>query len=161
MTAKPRPAVCYRIPILESKTGLDPLDPASPLAPSYVLDIVQDIRPWDLAHIRFPSADGSSRLYGVPLGQREWALGGWRYTGLDRLIAPRTELAGLPLADASAALRIGTPRPLLAMDGIFRDGPSPVSQWVTGAWDSVLPFLWSPNGDAILVGRVHRTAPRG
>jgi Tol biopolymer transport system component len=140
---------------LIGQVGLDPLDPVQPLA-RYAFERV--IQPRDtrfmLVTTRFVYADGSSRVYDVPMAYP--ILGGfgsfsyWLDDGLERLRAQHIALPGQPFATESSAVRLGDAvRLKLSPQADRLDTVNP-AHWL---WSSnrLQHLVWSPQGDAFLM----------
>lgn len=155
-TAKLRPYMNRLI----GQTGLDPLDPVQPLA-RYAFErvtIVYDRR-MALVTTHFVYADGSSRVYDVPLfdaisglADPAWGfyLANWLNDGLGRLRTEHLALPGQPFATESSPIRLGDAARLqLSPQADRLDAINP-SHW---AWLSnrLQRLVWSPQGDAFLM----------
>ncbi|MGC9398042.1 MAG: hypothetical protein ACP5HM_02780 [Anaerolineae bacterium] len=155
---------------LIGQTGLDPLDPTAPLAryePVRVRVPRHRAAPVEVL-TRFTYADGSRRIYAIPLYQPSGPSGlyqaDWAYDGLARLRTEHRELPDIPFPDASpaadtsaaetSAVRLGEPQRLpLPREAQRLDTANP-SNWYwyragyTALWRHA---AWSPTGDAFLV----------
>jgi Tol biopolymer transport system component len=108
-----------------------------------------------LVTTRFIYADGSSRVYPVPLtdpwpSSTGFWRGGWRNDGLQRLRSIHVELPGQPFATDQAGVQLGTAQYLetLSPDAQRLDEANPY-HWF---WDSVRlqHLVWAPDGAAFL-----------
>lgn len=137
---------------LIGQTGLDPLDPASPLARYDFIKVVQ--QPYHTeVHVRFTYADGREHIYPVPLRQPSDLVAFyeccWRYDGLGRLRTDHRPLPPVAFDEAGGAvLRRPEPLPLPAIDS---ENPQ---MWFSGGSNPLnRRLLWSPQGDAFLAPR--------
>lgn len=141
-------SLAARLSELEGLTGLDPLDPTHPLSRADVLG-VGSTSTGEHAQVRFSYADGSSRVYDVWVSHPR-LLGGWQYTGIDRIFATHEELPALPFAGPDAPLHVGMPVRLSVIDSLLQTAGD------SGRWfDTALltpRSTWSPRGDAVLLG---------
>jgi hypothetical protein len=154
-------------PYLDSligEVGLSPLDPALPLARYEVLQV--GLHPIHnrtaLVSVRFIYADGSSRIYPVPLLEPAidiagfW-LAGWRQDGLQRLRSDHLALVGQPFPTAGSPLQVGPARQLSALSPAANrlDEVNP-GHWL---WSSVRVqhLVWAPGGQSFLA--MMETAP--
>ena len=145
-----------RLDRLLGQTGLDPLDPARPLA-RYAFERVSLPRDKSVALVstRFIYADGSSRVYEVPLtdpvpGVFGFYLFGWQNDGLARLRTEHLALPGQPFADSSSPIRLGDAARLpLSPQADQLDAVNP-NHWL---WLSnrLQRLVWSPQADAFLM----------
>jgi hypothetical protein len=137
--------------------GLSPLDPNQPLARYEVLKVGLHPQHADVALVttRFVYADGSSRVYPVPLADPLPSFDGfwwhgWRNDGLQRLRSIHVALPGQPFATDEAAIRLGAAKYLDTLDASAQrlDEANPF-HWF---WDSVRlqRLVWSPDGTAFL-----------
>jgi Tol biopolymer transport system component len=154
--AKLRPYMDHLI----GQLGLDPLDPVQPLA-RYTFERVNILRDRRMALVttRFVYADGSSRVYDVPLFDAVselldpmlgFYLSNWRNDGLSRLRTEHLALPGQPFATESSPIRLGDAvRIKLSPQADRLDAINP-SHW---AWLSnrLQRLIWSPQGDAFLM----------
>jgi hypothetical protein len=144
-------ALATRLDELRGRTGLDPLDPVSPLARVDLLGWRGRSPAWRqdaTIDVSFTYADGASRRYGVRLFGRDW-LGRWQHTSVDRARAPHAALPGLPAAGPDAPVRLGTPVRLVAADKV--PGATAVAGAPVEALFAGPTSLWSPQGDAVLI----------
>ncbi len=139
---------------LIGQVGLDPLDPIQPLA-RYSFERVSV---WSgdkraaLVSTRFTYADGSSRVYDVPLftPMAGLYLGNWHDDGLARLRTEHLALPDQPFATPSSSIRLGDPvRLKLSSQADQLDAANP-AHWL---WSSnrLQRMVWSPQGDAFLM----------
>jgi hypothetical protein len=141
---------------LIGQTGLDPLDPVEALAAYRFVRVATEPFPRrTLVRVRFIYADGSWRLYDVPLYQPRARAGfyhrAWFYDGLGRVRAEHLEMPGIPFAAEDAALRPGLPRPA-AVPPFALDLDDYSGHWQHASLgDSGRALSWSPQGDAFLV----------
>jgi hypothetical protein len=139
---------------LIGQVGLDPLDPVQPLA-RYAFERVTV--PHDgsivLVTTRFFYADGSQRVYAVPLfdpANNGFYVGAWQNDGLGRLRTQHLALPGQPFADSSSPIRLGDAvRLRLSPQADRLDATNP-GHW---AWlnNRLQHLVWSPRGDAFLL----------
>ena len=141
---------------LIGQVGLDPLDPVQPLA-RYAFERV--IQPRDtrvvLVTTRFVYADGSSRVYDVPMaypisGAFDLSFSYWQNDGLGRLRTQHLALPGQPFAAESSPIRLGDAvRLKLSPQADRLDAVNP-AHWL---WLSnrLQRLVWSPQGDAFLM----------
>jgi hypothetical protein len=141
---------------LIGQVGLDPLDPIQPLA-RYAFERV--IQPRDtrfmLVATRFVYADGSSRLYDIPIayplsGNFGLGVSYWLDDGLERLRAQHIALPGQPFATESSAVRLGDAVRLnLSPQADRLDTVNP-AHWLWSG-NRLQRLVWSPQGDAFLM----------
>jgi len=140
---------------LIGQVGLDPLDAVQPLA-RYRFErvIVPNERSTVLVTTRFIYADGSSRVYDVPLfdpiADLGFYVGAWQNDGLARLRTEHLALPGQPFAAESSAVRLGDAvRLKLSPQADQLDAVNP-QHW---AWISnrLQHLVWSPQADAFLM----------
>lgn len=134
---------------LIGETGLDPLDPVSPLARYAFVKVVQRQHHTDV-HVLLTYEDGTERVYPVPLRQPQDVIGFyaccWRYDGLGRLRTEHRALDPVPFAGGEA-VRLGTPQ-RLPLPGIDEQN---TQSWFGAASNPSNPrMVWSPQGDAFL-----------
>jgi Tol biopolymer transport system component len=150
-TAKLRPYLDRLI----GQVGLDPLDPVQPLA-RYAFERVT--LPHDhtvvLVTTRFVYANGSSRVYDVPLfdplSGAGFYLSAWQNDGLARLRTEHLALPGQPFATEASPVRLGDAvRLRLSPQADCLDAINP-AHW---AWISnrLQHLVWSPQGDSFLM----------
>jgi hypothetical protein len=141
---------------LLGETGLSPLDPEQPLASYEILRVGVHPSQKDVALVttRFVYADGSARIFPVPLlepagGWNGFWLSGWREDGLERLRSDHLALPGQPFATASAPILLG-PAEALALHPMANrlDEVNP-GHWL---WTSVRVqrLVWAPDGRSFL-----------
>jgi hypothetical protein len=141
---------------LVGQVGLSPLDPARPLARYEILRV--GLHPNDrrvaLVTTRFIYADGSSRLYPVPLFDPASDVGGfwlagWREDGLQRLRSQHLAFPGQPFATDASPLRLGLARRLDLDRAANRLDEVNPGHWL---WNSVRVqrLVWAPEGSAFL-----------
>lgn len=134
---------------LVGQTGLDPLDPAAPLARYEFVKVVRRQYQTDV-HVRFAYSDGAERTYSVPLSHPSSLFGfyahDWRYDGLGRLRTEHRALPPVPLGGTDT-ITPGTPQRLRLAAIDAENG----QDWL-GASKNPLNrrLLWSPEGDAFL-----------
>jgi hypothetical protein len=141
---------------LIGQVGLDPLDPVQPLA-RYAFERV--IQPRDtrfmLVTTRFVYADGSSRVYDVPIaypvvGAFGLSVTYWLDDGLERLRAQHIALPGQPFATGSSAVHLGDAvRLKLSPQADRLDSVNP-AHWLWSG-NRLQRLVWSPQGDAFLM----------
>lgn len=158
-TAKLRPYLDQ----LVGQVGLDPLDPVRPLA-RYRFERVSVWRGDKravLVSTRFVYADGSNRVYDVPLfnPMGDVYLQGWHDDGLARLRTQHLALPGQPFATETDPVSLGDPvrLPLSPQaDGLDAVNPA---HWL---WLSnrLQRLVWSPQGDAFLLTEQSRSESR-
>ena len=141
---------------LVGEVGLSPLDPAQPLARYEILRV--GLHPQHnrvaLVTTRFIYADGSSRVYPVPLfGPANdisgfW-LSAWREDGLQRLRSDHLAFPDQPFAASHSPVRLGPARLLAVNPAANRLDEVNPGHWL---WDSVRVqrLVWSPDGRAFL-----------
>jgi hypothetical protein len=157
MLGAPERALAPRLDQLIGMVGLSPLDPVQPLAGYEILRVGLHPRHPDIALVttRFIYADGTSRVYPVPLAGGTAALGGfwrtgWRIDGLERLRSQHLALPGLPFAGEDAPIRLGQARRLEAVSvAAHRLDEANPAHWM---WTSVRAqrLVWSPDGESFL-----------
>lgn len=138
-------------------TGLDPLDPVEPLAAHEFLR-VWDRPPNGVGDVtvatRMVYADGSARVYEIPLSQPNAPLykGRWVYDGLGRLRTDHRDV-GLTMALASphAPIRLGDPQRLSLSPEAVAIGAAGRPNWFWMATHDVRAPVWSPGGRSALV----------
>lgn len=142
---------------LIGQTGLTPLDPVQPLARTEVLQVGLHPKHRRVALVttRFIYADGSSRVYPVPLFDPAvdifgfW-LSGWREDGLQRLRSEHLDFPGQPFADESSPIRLGDARRLDLHPAASRLDEANPGHWL---WESVRVdrLVAAPDASAFLV----------
>lgn len=141
---------------LVGQKGLDPLDAVQPLA-RYAFERVSLPRDRSvvLVSTRFVYADGSSRVYDVPLsdpvpGAFGFYLFSWQNDGLARLRTEHLALPGQPFADESSPIRLGDAvRLKLSPQADRLDAINPTHWlWVS---NRLQRMDWSPQADAFLM----------
>lgn len=148
---------------LIGQVGLSPLDPVQPLARYEILRV--GLHPNNnrvaLVTARFIYADGSSRLYPVPLFDpavdvRGFWLAGWREDGLQRLRSEHRAFPDQPFATADSPIRLGPARRLDLNPAANRLDEVNPGHWL---WNSVRVqrLAWAPDGSAFLAAM--ETAP--
>ncbi|MBN1888523.1 MAG: hypothetical protein JW850_11055 [Thermoflexales bacterium] len=156
MSGDPTEEIAPYLDDLIGQVGLDPLDPTQALA-RYAFErvsLLNDHRTV-LVRTRFTYADGSSRVYAMPLsdpyadtfGLRLW---GWQNDGLARLRTEHLALPGQPFATDDAPACLGEAARLsLSPKADQLDGANP-AHWL---WSSnrLQRMVWSPRGDAFLL----------
>lgn len=138
---------------LIGQVGLDPLDPVQPLA-RYAFERVtlpRDKR-MVLVTTRFTYANGTSRVYDVPLFDPviDLYISNWQNDGLGRLRTEHLALPGQPFATESSPIHLGNATRLrLSPQADQLDAANPY-HW---AWTSnrLQHLVWSPQGDAFLM----------
>ncbi len=149
-TAKLRP----HLDRLIGQTGLDPLDPAQPLT-DFAFEWVRVPRDWQMALVttRFTFADGSNRVYNVPLFDplpSGFYMRGWQNDGLARLRTEHLALPGQPFATQASPVRLGEAvRLALSPQAEQLDAVNPY-HW-TWLGNRLQRLVWSPQGDAFLL----------
>jgi Tol biopolymer transport system component len=142
---------------LIGEVGLSPLDPVQPLRGYEILRV--GLHPHHnrivLVTTRFIYADGSSRIYPVPLMDpaqdlRGFWLSGWRSDGLERLRSQHLALPGQPFARPDAPVRVGAARRIdrLSPAANRLDEINP-SHWLWGSV-RVQHLVWAPDGQSFL-----------
>jgi len=141
---------------LVGQVGLDPLDPVQPLT-RYAFERI--IQPRDtrfmLVTTRFVYADGSSRMYDVPMaypvvGDFGLSFSYWLDDGLERLRAQHLALPGQPFAAESSSIRLGDAvRLKLSPQADQLDAVNP-AHWLWSG-NRLQRLVWSPQGDAFLM----------
>lgn len=142
---------------LIGERGLAPLDPNSPLARYEILRVGLHPAQNNVALVttRFIYADGSSRVYPVPLLRPVINIGGfwqsaWTEDGLQRLRSEHLAFPGQPFATEASPIRLGTVRQAqLHPDANRLDEANP-AHWL---WSSVRVerLTAAPDGSAFLV----------
>lgn len=141
-----------RLEELIGAVGLSPLDPVQPLREFDVLRVGLHPNHPEVALVttRFVYADGTSRIYPVPLAMPAYSVGGfwrtgWQVDGLERLRSHHLALPGQPFAAADAPIQLG---PAQRLEGLSTaahrlDEVNPY-HWL---WSSVRvqQLVWSPN----------------
>jgi len=151
---------------LIGQTGLAPLDPAQPLRRYEILRVGLHPKKGRTALVttRFTYADGSSRLYPVPLSGPTvdvsgfW-LAGWREDGLERLRSEHLALPDQPFATSSSPIQLGAPHQLdLAPAANRLDEVNP-GHWL---WSSVRVqrLVWAPDMSAFLMATESQAGSR-
>jgi hypothetical protein len=141
---------------LIGQVGLSPLDPVQPLARYEILRV--SLHPHHnrvaLVTTRFIYADGSSRIYPIPLFTPASSLyglwlGGWMEDGLERLRSEHLALPGQPFATEASAIHIGPARLLDLHPAANRLDEVNPGHWL---WNSVRVqrLVWAPDGQAFL-----------
>lgn len=140
--------------------GLSPLDPVQPLARYEILNI--SLHPQRnrtaLVTTRFIYADGSSRVYPIPLlGPTAdlfgFYLSGWRADGLERLRSYHLALPNQPFATAQSPITLGPTQRLdalhLAAQRLDETNPS---HWL---WEStrIQRLVYAPDASAFLTSQ--------
>ncbi len=141
---------------LIGQVGLSPLDPVQPLARYEILRVSLPPRKNRVALIttRFIYADGSSRVYPVPLYDPAvdvagfW-LAGWRNDGLQRLRSEHLAFPDQPFATEGSPIRIGPARRLDLNPAANRLDEVNPAHWL---WNSVRVqrLVWASDGSAFL-----------
>lgn len=147
---------------LIGQTGLDPLDPTSPLDRYDIVRVQVPSRFRARVEVvtRFTYADGSQRTYAIPLYQSRGGFGfrrlyqsEWTYDGLARLRTEHRELAGTPFAGKTSAVRLGEPQRLLPPRQAQDLDTADPSNWywrTTGRRGFFRQVAWSPDGESFL-----------
>ena len=142
---------------LIGEKGLAPLDPVQPLKGYEILRV--GLHPQHdrvaLVTTRFIYADGSSRVYPVPLFHPSvdfgglW-LAGWRDDGLQRLRSQHLDFPGQPFADESSPIRFGAVEKLDLHPEANRLDEANPGHWL---WESVRVerLVVAPDGSAFLM----------
>ncbi len=147
-----------RLDQLIGMVGLTPLDPAQPLRGYEFLRVGLHPNHPDVALVttRFIYADGTSRVYPVPLAMPAYSLGGfwrtgWQVDGLERLRSQHLALPGQPFAGPQTPIQLGMARRLddIAPAAQRLDEVNPY-HWL---WSSVRvqQLVWSPDAARFLV----------
>lgn len=142
---------------LIGKRGLAPLDPNSPLARYEIVRV--GLHPTQntvaLVTTRFIYADGSSRVYPVPLLRPVVNFGGfwqsaWTEDGLQRLRSEHLAFPRQPFATEASPIRLGAVRQASLHPDANRLGEANPAHWL---WDSVRVerLAVAPDGSAFLV----------
>lgn len=142
---------------LLGQTGLSPLDPVQPLARYEILRVSLHPRKNRTALVttRFIYADGSSRIYPVPLmgpvaDVFGFYLAGWRTDGLERTRSIHLALPQQPFATGASAIQLGEGQWLATLHPAAHrlDEANPY-HWV---WDSVRlqRLVYAPDSSAFL-----------
>jgi hypothetical protein len=157
IAGSPEHQIRHYLDQLIGQTGLAPLDPNQPLQRYEILRV--GLHPNEprtaLVTTRFIYADGSSRVYPVPLVDPAvdifgfW-LGGWRADGLQRLRSEHLALRGQPFAGPEASIRLGSVRRLDLHPSANRLDEANPSHWL---WHSVRVnrLVVAPDGSAFLI----------
>ncbi len=141
---------------LIGQTGLSPLDPNQPLARYEILRVsLHPVRNRvALVTTRFIYADGSSRVYPVPLlgpavDVGGFWLAGWRADGLERLRSQHLAFPEQPFATETAPLRLGAVQALALHPEANRLDEINPGHWL---WDSVRVerLVAAPDGSGFL-----------
>jgi hypothetical protein len=141
---------------LIGEVGLSPLDPGQPLASYQILRVGLHPTHRDVALVttRFVYADGSSRIYPVPLLEPQYGwhglwLSGWREDGLERLRSQHLAFLNQPFATADSPIRIGPASALALHPAANRLDEVNPGHWL---WTSVRVqrLVWSPDGSSFL-----------
>ncbi len=151
---------------LIGQTGLAPLDPAQPLRRYEILRVGLHPKKGRTALVttRFIYADGSSRLYPVPL----WGptvdvggfwLAGWREDGLERLRSEHLALPDQPFATSSSPIQLGAPVRLNLAPAANRLDEVNSGHWF---WSSVRVqrLVWAPDMSAFLMATESQAGSR-
>lgn len=151
---------------LIGEVGLSPLDPVQSLARYEILRVSLHPRKGRTALVttRFIYADGSSRIYPVPLlgpAIDVWGflLAGWRADGLQRLRSEHLALAGQPFAGPGSPILLGPARRLDLHPAANRLDEVNPGHWL---WSSVRVqrLVWAPDGRAFLTAMESDSAAR-
>jgi hypothetical protein len=138
------------------EVGLDPLDPVQPLVRYHFERVVQprDTR-FILVRTRFIYADGSNRVYDVPMAHPYSAdlgylITGWLDDGMQRLRAEHLALEGQPFTAESSPVHLDNPTRLKLSPQAERLDATNPTQWL---WlgNRMQHLVWSPQGDAFLM----------
>jgi hypothetical protein len=142
---------------LIGQVGLSPLDPVQPLRGYEILRV--SLHPHHnrivLVTTRFIYADGSSRIYPVPLldpaqDLRGFWLAGWRNDGLERLRSQHLALTGQPFAGPADPVAVGPAQRLNALSpAANRLDESNPAHWLWGSV-RVQRLVWAPDGRSFL-----------
>jgi hypothetical protein len=147
-----------RLAVLLGAVGLSPLDPVQPLRAYEFLRVGlhPDHPEVALVTTRFIYADGTSRVYPVPLAEPEYSPAGfwrtgWDLDGLERLRSQHLALRGQPFANESSPIRLGPARRLDTLPPAAQrlDEVNPY-HWLWGSV-RVQHLVWSPGGQHFLV----------
>ncbi|MGQ0602243.1 MAG: zf-HC2 domain-containing protein [Anaerolineales bacterium] len=142
---------------LIGQRGLAPLDPVQPLKAYEILRV--GLHPHynrvALVTTRFIYADGTSRLYPVPLFRPSSDVGGlwlagWRDDGLERLRSQHLDFPGQPFADSSSPIRFGAVQKLELHPLANRLDEANPNHWL---WESVRVerLVVAPDASAFLM----------
>lgn len=141
---------------LIGQTGLDPLDPVQSLTHYEFMHVALGRYGIVRVTTRMTYADGSSRIFDIPLYQPENIFGfyqaRWRYDGLGRLRTEQRELPGTPFADATSVVRLSVPRRLTFHPQTFNFDADNLANWGPVGFASQR-LVWSPQQDAFLATR--------
>lgn len=146
-----------RLDALIGRTGLSPLDPNQPLASYEFLRVGLHPQMPTVALVttRFVYADGSSRIYPVPLLRPVLGLAGfwqaaWTADGLQRLRSEHLDFPGQPFAPPEATVRLGAVRELPVHPAANRLDEANPAHWL---WESVRSerLVVAPDGSGVLV----------
>jgi hypothetical protein len=151
---------------LIGQRGLAPLDPHQPLLRYEILRV--GLHPAKnrvaLVTTRFIYADGSSRIYPVPmftptLDLFGFWLGGWSEDGLQRLRSEHLAFPGQPFAGASSPIRFGPAQRLELHPSANRLDETNPAHWL---WESVRVdrLVVAPDGSAFLIAIEQDAAQR-
>lgn len=142
---------------LIGQTGLNPLDPARPLARYEFVGVsFSELYRVVQVETRLTYEGGAQRTYLIPLYQDSDIFGfyraNWRYDGLGRLRTEHRELPGTPFATSERQIHLGLPQRLsLHPDAEQLDAANPANWGPMGSpWQHL---VWSPQGDAFLAVR--------
>lgn len=153
---EPEALLSPHLKALIGEVGLSPLDPVQPLASYEILRVGLHPTHKDVALVttRFVYADGSARVYPVPLLEPAlrpagfW-LSGWREDGLERLRSDHLALPGQPFAGEDAPIRVGPAQVLPLPAAANRLDEVNPGHWL---WTStrVQRLVWAPDGSRFL-----------
>jgi hypothetical protein len=146
-----------RLEALIDETGLTPLDPNQPLQSYEILQV--GVHPTHdrvvLVTTRFIYADGSSRVYPVPLFRPEIFLGrawlaGWRADGLERLRSEHLAFPGQPFATNTSPIQLGAVQQISLHPEANRLDEANPGHWL---WESVRVerLVVAPDASAFLM----------
>ena len=151
---------------LIGQTGLSPLDPNQPLRRYEILRVGlhPDAPRTALITTHFVYADGSSRVYPVPLFDPTvdvfgfW-LGGWRADGLQRLWSVHLAFPDQPFAGPQSSIRLGAVRRLNLQSAANRLDEANPSHWL---WNSarVNRLVYAPDASAFLMAVEQKAGQR-
>ena len=156
LAGQPEAQLRPHLDALIGQVGLSPLDPVQPLRAYEILRVGVHPTHKDVALVttRFIYADGTSRIYPVPLlepalGWGGFWMAGFREDGLERMRSDHLALPGQPFAGEGAPVRLGTARVLDLQPAANRLDEVNPGHWL---WTSVRVqrLVWSPDGRSFL-----------
>jgi hypothetical protein len=145
------PMITSRLGDFIGDTGLDPFDPNMPLRGYRLLSAQNrpNLGEVGAAEVELEYADGSKRIYTIPVFYREFdplIPAGQPFTGLDRLYSPHLELSYTKLARRGSPIRVSQPQRLPL--------PDAAHELSEGGWSGnpyAPDIIWAPDSTAFLI----------